>query len=89
MTSLIEHHRDQIEGMLSCFDRVLIQGTLPSVCHARAMADTLDRRSIRLFDSRRSSRSRSGRRFARTPSVLPPRKDLSLSRVHLGAEGLP
>jgi hypothetical protein len=50
MASLIDRHRDQILGVLSCFDRVLIRGTLPSVCHAQAMATTLDNRGIRLFD---------------------------------------
>jgi len=50
MANLIERHRDRIDGMLSCFDRVLIQGTLPSVCHAKAMSIELDRRDIRLFD---------------------------------------
>jgi hypothetical protein len=50
MASLIERHHDQILGVLSCFDRVVIRGTLPSVCHAQAMATTLDNRGIRLFD---------------------------------------
>lgn len=50
MASLIERHHDQILGVLSCFDRVVIRGTLPSVCHAQAMATTLDSRGIR-FDS--------------------------------------
>jgi hypothetical protein len=50
MASLIDRHRDQIAGVLSCYDRVVIRGTLPSVCHAKAMAMTLDARGIRLFD---------------------------------------
>src|SRR5882762_1850179 len=50
MASLIERHRDRIEGVLSCFDRVLIQGTLPSVCYAGAMSTTLDSRGIKVFD---------------------------------------
>lgn len=50
MAGLIERRRDRIKGVLSCFDRVLIQGTLPSVCHAKAMSMTLDSRDIRLFD---------------------------------------
>jgi hypothetical protein len=50
MVNLIERHRDCIEGVLSCFDRVLIQGTLPSVCYAKAMSITLDSRGIKLFD---------------------------------------
>lgn len=50
MGNLIERHRDQILGVLSCYDRVVIRGTLPSVCYANAMATTLDARGIRLFD---------------------------------------
>ncbi len=50
MASLIERHRNQIAGVLSCYDRVVIRGTLPSVCYANAMATTLDARDIRLFD---------------------------------------
>jgi hypothetical protein len=49
MATLIEH-RNQIAGVLSCYDRVVIRGTLPSVCYANAMATTLDVRGIRLFD---------------------------------------
>ena len=33
MASLIDRHRDQILGVLSYFDRVVIRGTLPSVGH--------------------------------------------------------
>jgi hypothetical protein len=50
MANLIDRHRDQIRGVLSCYDRVVIRGTLPSVCYANAMATTLDARGIRLFD---------------------------------------
>jgi hypothetical protein len=50
MANLIDRHRERIEGVLSCFDRVLIQGTLPSVCYAEAMSTTLDSRGIKLFD---------------------------------------
>lgn len=39
MANLIERHRDRIEGVLSCFDRVLIQGTLPSVGYAEGDVD--------------------------------------------------
>lgn len=51
MASLIERHRDQIAGVLSCYDRAVIRGTLPSVCHAKAMTMTPDARGIRLFDN--------------------------------------
>jgi hypothetical protein len=44
MANLIERHREQIRSVLSCFDRVVMQGTLPSICHASAIATLLDSR---------------------------------------------
>jgi NAD(P)-dependent dehydrogenase (short-subunit alcohol dehydrogenase family) len=39
MASLIERHRDRIHGVLSCFDRVVIRGTLPSTCHPQVIVN--------------------------------------------------
>lgn len=50
MNSFIERHQQQISGVLSCFDRVVITGTLPDICHAGAMAGFLSYHNIRLFD---------------------------------------
>lgn len=50
MASLIDRHAGKIVGVLSCFDRVVIQGTIPSVCHARAVETLLHARDIRMFD---------------------------------------
>jgi hypothetical protein len=50
MNTFIERHADQIRGVLSCFDRVVLTGTLPDLCHAGAMATYLGARQIRLFD---------------------------------------
>lgn len=50
MANLIERYRDRIERVLSRFDRVLIQGTLPGVCYAKPMSITLDSRGVKLFD---------------------------------------
>ena len=50
MNPFVEQHRDEIGCVLSCFDRVVITGTLPDICHARAMASYLGGRGIRLFD---------------------------------------
>ncbi|HEY0157817.1 MAG TPA: hypothetical protein VGF28_11070 [Thermoanaerobaculia bacterium] len=50
MANLIERHQRDVRGVLSFLDRVVIQGTIPSVCHPKAMATTLDSRGIRLFD---------------------------------------
>jgi hypothetical protein len=50
MANLIERHRNDILGVLSCLNRVVIQRTIPSICHPKAMATMLDSRGIRLFD---------------------------------------
>lgn len=50
MPTFIEQHAHEIRGTLSCFDRVVITGTLPDICHAQAMAGFLSSRGIRLFD---------------------------------------
>jgi len=50
MSTFIERHAEKVRGVLSCFDRVVITGTLPELCHAGAMAAYLGARDIRLFD---------------------------------------
>ena len=50
MNPFVEQHQDEISGVLSCFDRVVITGTLPDICHAKAMASYLGAHNIRLFD---------------------------------------
>jgi hypothetical protein len=50
MMLLTERYADKILGVLSCFDRVVIQGTLPTFCHAEGMAGFLRSNSIRIFD---------------------------------------
>ena len=50
MNPFVKRHQQQISGVLSCFDRVVITGTLPDICHAGAMAGFLSYHNIRLFD---------------------------------------
>jgi len=50
MVVLTERYVDQILGVLSCFDRVVITGTLPEICHAQAMSKYLTDHGVRLFD---------------------------------------
>jgi len=50
MTSFVERHTAKIRGVLSCFDRGVITGTLPDICHADAMARYLSAGGVRLFD---------------------------------------
>ena len=50
MNPFVERHQEQIAGVLTCWDRVIITGTLPEICHAEALARHLSQRDIRLFD---------------------------------------
>jgi hypothetical protein len=47
---LTERHATQIAGVLSCYDRVIVQGTLPVFCYADGMTAYLAKRRIRIFD---------------------------------------
>jgi hypothetical protein len=48
--SLTERYDDRIAGVLSCYDRVVITGTLPTVCYAEGMTRFLYASGIRIFD---------------------------------------
>ena len=51
MTSaLLDRYDDRIAGVLSCYDRVVITGTLPTVCYAAGMTQFLYARDVRIFD---------------------------------------
>jgi len=47
---LTERHAEQTAGVLSCYDRVIVQGTLPVFCYADGMTAYLSKRGIRIFD---------------------------------------
>jgi len=47
---LTERRAKQIAGLLSCYDRVIVQGTLPVFCYAEGMTAYLTKRRIRIFD---------------------------------------
>ena len=50
LTLLTERHAKQIAGVVSCYDRMLVQGTLPVFCYAEGMSAYLSKRRIRIFD---------------------------------------
>lgn len=50
MDLLTERYSKQIAGELSCYDRVIVQGTLPVFCYAQGMTAYLSKRGIRIFD---------------------------------------
>ncbi len=39
--ALIERYDDRIAGVLSCYDRVVVTSTLPTVCYAEGMTRLL------------------------------------------------
>ena len=47
---LAEQYRERLVGVLSCYDRIVITGTLPRACYAVGMTSFLYSRGIRIFD---------------------------------------
>jgi hypothetical protein len=47
---LTERYRDRLLEVLSCYDRIVITGTLPGVCYAAGMTSFLYAKGIRIFD---------------------------------------
>jgi hypothetical protein len=47
---LTDRYGDRIAGVLSCYDRVVITGTVPVICYAEGMTRFLYARGIRIFD---------------------------------------
>src|SRR5579883_1242057 len=48
--ALIERYEDRLHGVLSCYDRVVVTGTLPGACYAEGMTAFLSGKGIRIFD---------------------------------------
>ena len=44
--SLTERYGERIAGILSCYDRLVVTGTLPVVCYAAGMTGYLDTKGI-------------------------------------------
>ena len=47
---LLERYGDRIAGVLTCYDRMVITGTLPGACCAAGMTSFLNAKGIRIFD---------------------------------------
>jgi len=50
ITMLTETYSNQIMGTISCYDRIIIQGTLPGWCYDQGMSVYLYSQGIRIFD---------------------------------------
>src|SRR4051812_18188355 len=47
---LTERYRERLYGVLSCYDRLVITGTLPGIRYAAGMTSFLYAKGIRIFD---------------------------------------
>ena len=50
VTSLLTRYASKIAGVLHCYDRVIVSGTLLGLCHAEGMSRYLTGQGVRLFD---------------------------------------
>jgi hypothetical protein len=48
--SLVEKYADQIAGVLNCYDRIVITGSVQPLCYAKGMTKYLYQQGIRIFD---------------------------------------
>ena len=47
---MTERHANQIAGVLGCWDRILVFGTLPKICYAGGMTSYLYEHQVKIFD---------------------------------------
>ena len=47
---MTERYRERLAGVLSCYDQIIVTGTLPGACYAQGMTAFLSARQIRIFD---------------------------------------
>ncbi len=52
-----EKYADSLDGVLNCYDRVIIIGSLQPLCYARGMTKYLHVHGIRIFDYARWAES--------------------------------
>src|ERR1700689_3096555 len=45
---LTKRYKDKIAGILSCYDRIIVQGTVPGWCYAAGMTDYFYKHQIRI-----------------------------------------
>ncbi len=50
MELLTERYTKEIQGKTSCYDRVVITGTIPQICYAQGMTSYLYGKGIKIFD---------------------------------------
>ena len=58
---LTEKYAEHLDGVLGCYDRIVIIGSLAELCYAKGMTDYLYAHDIRIFDYARFGRTLAGR----------------------------
>src|SRR5438874_13341247 len=82
---LTERYRERLYGVLSCYDRMVITGTLRGICYAGGMTSFLYAKGIRIFDYARFAeplRDRIRERAERLAAALGARIDY-IARRHI------
>ena len=51
MKLLTDKYAEQLDGVLHCYDRLVLTGSLMPLCHAHGMTKYLNDQHIRIFDS--------------------------------------
>ena len=49
-TQLVNRYAASMHGVLSCYDRIVITGTIPGACYAQGMTSFLYSQGVRIFD---------------------------------------
>src|ERR1039458_5740793 len=70
LTLMARRYATQIGGVLSCFDRLLMFGTLPKVCFADGMTAYLYQHKVRIFDYPRFALPAGRRQRAEQPGLV-------------------
>jgi hypothetical protein len=69
MELLTQRYSDKIRGTLSCYDRIVLTGTLPVLSNANHLTSYLYQNNIRIFDYAKFAEPfRAKAMYARKPS---------------------
>jgi hypothetical protein len=50
MDTLTERYKDKISGVIGCYDRIVLKGTLPKLCYAGGMTDFMKKSGVKIFE---------------------------------------
>lgn len=50
MDLITVRYKDKISGVIGCYDRIILKGTLPMLCYAGGMTDLMNKKGVKIFD---------------------------------------